>query len=226
MKKLSIFTSLLAASVLLVAAGCSSSGKTSPILEGTTVAGIPPVPVTLAPLLHVAETRISDDCRGVVGGIQNCEVLLQRKASSQLIGVVSRTMARELQDRETREQGGEAGAGYAVDGAYVEQVTRKFLAEAQLRELPSPLFHLGSEKAYVMRMVLVREEADFNIWEDLLDRAKAGNRERVARSVQTLLKEKYKEKGPSRSEIEKTERKVAEHYQTMWDQAASPKAKR
>ena len=146
-----------------------------------------------------------DDCRTVVGGIQNCEVILQRKASNQLVGVVSRNVARELQDRETREQGGEAAAGYAVDAAYIERVTRNFLSQAQLRELQSPLFHLGGEKAYVMRTVLVREEADFNIWEDLLDRAKAENRERVARGVQLVLKEKYGDKGPKRSEIEKTE---------------------
>lgn len=213
----------LALVLLVVAAltGCSSS-KTSPLIEGTTVVGIPPVPVDLAPELYVADTRLADDCRNVAGGIQNCEAILKRKASNELIGVVSREVSREVEDRETREIGGEGG-GYAVDAVFVDRVTARYLAQAQLRELPSPLFHLEEERAFVMRTVLVREEADFNIWGDLLQRAKAESRSSVAKAVQQLIKDKYRDKGPKRSDIEKVEKRVAEHYQTMWDRATSKK---
>jgi hypothetical protein len=101
---------------------------------------------------------------------------------------------------------------------YLGNYVRQIEASVFFRKLESPVFELSDGKNYAMRVLMVREEVDYNLLTELAARSRREGRNEISERFQARLDERYDGEPPDRSEIEEVERRIAEHYQHLWEE--------
>lgn len=199
--------------------GCSS-GRQSDILEDTTAVGLPPVPTNLTPEVYVANAYIGDECAEVASGLRNCQDILRREARQDLVRVLESDVRAQFQDIGADEVGAD---GFQEQLAYLTNLTENVAGHLMMRTHESPIFHLGGDRNYGMRMMAVREELDYTLWTEIAESARAQDRDEVADVVEGWKKARYGGGKPDQKKIEAVEKDIADHYSVMWDRAQKQK---
>lgn len=219
-------TITLVAALAAVTLACSSAGNHSEIIPGTTAVALPGVPADLRPDIYYVDAVLDTDCDDVASGLRNCQDLLRRAGLRDLLGIVEQSVAAEFRDFVERRIGESADGEYVEDADYIAVVTRSFSGHLAVRVHESPIFRLPDPESYTIRLAVVREEVDYYLWNELIDRADDEDRERVARAFKTMLDARYGGDAPQKEAVRKVETAIAQHYNEMWNKAqASEKRK-
>ena len=210
----------LTASVLLVGlalAGCGGS-KTLKTLEGTTVTDLPPVPMNLATEAECTTARYSTRCAAVPSGTNNCIELLRGVSEMQLSKLLGETIQKQVSEKGKRTTKGTD----ELKGAVGEDTTRSWDYESTVagdmnfRRHESPLFKLGGGQEYAMRTCVVMDEAYYQIYMDMADKAAHAGRPELAQTFVDLRSERYGKEPPNHKKVEDVESQIADHYQALW----------
>jgi hypothetical protein len=200
----------------LLAAGCASK-KTPPVIRGTEAEGLPPIPVDLRSKVECVDAPYNVRCASVPSGMNNCLALMRAEADQMLAQLLGKKVRAVYDNDAERVVAGSEEAGAVSENArYVTDYGATIEGNMAFRRHESPVFRMSDGVNYSMRVCVVAEEADYQIWTDMADRANKDQRPDLARIFTALRRDRYGEDPPERKRIEAVEREIGEHFESLW----------
>lgn len=213
--------------VVLVAIGGCASKRTPPVVPGTEAQGLPPVPIDLRSKVTCVDVPYNVRCAAVPSGMNNCMALMRAEADQRLAGLLGKRVRAAYDNDASRAIDGSEGLGSFEERArYVTEYTAAIEGHMAFRLHESPVYRTSDGVNYSMRVCVVSEEAEYQLWTDIADRANRDQRPDLARLFVTLRREHYGEDPPDRGTIEGVERDIAEHFESLWRMASPDREKR
>lgn len=188
--------SVMVALALLTSGGCG--GKRPPsVTPGTVPVGLPPLPSDIATQVYQADAYLSRNCANVPSGLRNCQAWLRENASARLLDNLEHETTDQLasKDGHSIEGGQEANNGFSESSSIDRSIAREAIVNLRLLPIESPILALDDGLHYAMRVLVVRQDADYRILTAMAERAEQGGRKTVADRYRTELRQRFGESG-------------------------------
>jgi len=201
-----------------------STGKKGPLTEpGTIAIGMAPVPVSLVSDTYVADAEYSSACAEVPSGLNNCLDLLRQEATRHFLGVLrSEYTVKQENLASAGVAGGERDGEIEEARSYARSIVSEAAGGLRVRGHESPLLKSGDGQHYMLRVLWIRDEVDYEVLTDLLARARRDDDRDLARWLEDMLEQRFQNSAPDRKRINEIEGRIAEYYQTVW-QSSQPR---
>ena len=194
--------------LIVLPLGCGPK-KTAKLTPGTGVDGLSPVPADMVSDVYCVDTAYGRDCAEVSSGLNHCMDLMRREASRNLAEILEKEIVGKYRDTAEIEPTSE-------DRQYFTDFKTGIIGRLSMRKHESPLFTLPDGRNYSLRTCLVREEVDYHLWSQMVEKSTIDDRTNVSEAFGTLLEERYRDHGPNEKKVEEVEKRIAVHFDQMW----------
>ncbi len=218
---------VLTAVAVTALSSCGGPKRTATIVPGTQSPALPPLPTDVEVLVYKTDALFSKRCAAVPSGLNNCMDWLRHEADRRLMDVMERKLLQTQSSPSTSVSRGEDADGVmAEDRVFASELIDEMGLNMTFRKLEAPIFELSDGETYALRVVVVREEADYQLFTELAQKAESQGRREMAERFRTRLDRLYGDRPPDRSKIEAVERRVSEHFLELWNMARGKTSKR